>query len=379
MKRSIAKITSSLISLSYLWSAGIYQEVFSQNPQNTQTTQNPQTTVQTPFQFSADKAQLDLDVTPSAEKAAPFTLGVKRDFIPEATQNNNLNGQAGADGGFRGSMATPSLDGSTDGNRFALQIARDMHLLAKFDLHILVDRSKSMGQRDCPDALSRWQWCGQQASSLAQTFNQVAPQGLTLITFATQYDVFANARASDIEYLFQNMQLQFGTRLFEPMAEQFDTYFADKSPNKKPLLVVVVTDGIPAPKFEMEYVRNELVATTNRMKTAHDVTVIFCQIGGQDPQGQNYLQDLDQNLTSYGAKYDIVHTVSFDQMQQVGLGGALANTIQKFMPVATAQANPSSSKPVVKSSVKATISQAKLEANRFDDLKKISRQARSEK
>jgi len=275
-----------------------------------------------PFQLNAAQAHLDTTPTP---KVKPFTLNAIQVGAPDDPLKADTNFLLDPRG-------NPPLKAGVNTDHFALQASAAMRLLSKYNVELLVDRSQSMGQHDCPDGLSRWQWCGEQAASLAEAINPLVPQGLTIVPFATEYDVFENASARNIQYLFNNMQLQSGTRLFEPMAEQFDTYFANKSPNKKPLLVVVITDGVPVPKVEPVLVRNELVAASNRLKNPHDVTVVFCQIGCQDAKGQAYLEDLDQNLGQYGARYDIVHTIPFDSLQQYGLGPSLAAALQKFAP-----------------------------------------------
>ena len=77
----------------------------------------------------------------------------------------------------------------------------------------------SMRKPDCPGGLSRWQWCGQQAARLTQSLAPYVPNGLTIIPFATEYDVFEHATAQNIDYLFRRIGLQLGTRLYEPLAE----------------------------------------------------------------------------------------------------------------------------------------------------------------
>src|SRR5262249_35200025 len=47
-----------------------------------------------------------------------------------------------------------------------------------------------------------------------------------------------------------------------------------------------------------------------------------------DMVGQRYLSDLGTNLRSYGARYQFVHTVPFQELQQEGLGAALVGAMQ---------------------------------------------------
>jgi len=331
MKRPFLKATSSILCLTTAWSAqvGVWAQGDSTGGGSEQFSTQPK--------FAAAKALLDTTPTP---KLKPFTLGASEITVRTGAQDDSLRSGAGAnqgdplraDSNFTIDPFNRPLTSGVNSNRFNLSACQIVRLLSRYNVELLVDRSQSMNKRDCPGGLSRWQWCGEQAAGLARTISPLVPQGLTIVPFATEYDVFDHATADNIAELFNTMQLQFGTRLYEPMAEQFDTYFANHAPSKKPLLVVVITDGVPVPKIEPVLVRKELVDASNRSKP-HEVTVIFCQIGAQDAEGQAYLQDLDQNLGQYGARNNIVHTINFDELQQYGLGPALAQSLQKYAPV----------------------------------------------
>jgi hypothetical protein len=219
-----------------------------------------------------------------------------------------------------------------EASRFSLEAEKNLQLLAHYNLELLVDRSMSMREPDCPGGLSRWEWCGTQAADLARALDPYVPNGLTLIPFATEYDVFEHASDKHIDYVFHNIGLQLGTRLFEPLAERLDNHFAHHTANTKPLLIVVITDGVPFPRFEPGLVKNELIEASEKMNKADEVTVIFCQIGERDRFGRQYLQDLDKNLVSYGARYHFVHTIAFDELQEMGLGQTLVACIKECTP-----------------------------------------------
>jgi hypothetical protein len=213
-------------------------------------------------------------------------------------------------------------------NRFNLSASRTS--LADYRVELLIDRSQSMRTQDCPNGQTRWNWIGAQAASLASSIAPLVPNGLTIVPFATEYDVFEHATARNINNIFADVKLQYGTRLYEPLAERLDRYFMHRQPDGKPLLIVVVTDGLPSPKFEPEMVRNELVAASRRMNSPNDVTVVFCQIGDDDPKGAAYLSSLDTDLTSAGARYHFVHTISFSQLASAGLAPTLTGAIKQY-------------------------------------------------
>jgi hypothetical protein len=252
----------------------------------------------------------------------PFALNAEKTEV----NDNKLASASGALAQFPGGNQNLGAD------QFALRADQGFRLLADYDIELIVDRSMSMRERDCPGGLSRWQWLGVQSANLANSLSPYVPNGLTVIPFATEFDVFEHAKAQDIARIFNGVGQQFGTRLFEPLAERLDNYFSHNGQPKKPLLIVVLTDGVPVPRFEPALVVRELVEASRHMTSPWQATVIFGQIGGNDRAGEEFLTDLERNLTTYGARYPMVHTISFDTLQARGLGPSLVAAIQKYAP-----------------------------------------------
>ncbi|MBI5172902.1 MAG: hypothetical protein HY986_08440 [Candidatus Melainabacteria bacterium] len=205
----------------------------------------------------------------------------------------------------------------------------ELELLANFDVEVIIDSSNSMGKRDCPGGLSRWQWCGQQARGLADGLSAYVPGGLTLTTFASGYDVWEGATASDVARVFQTGSLSRGTKLSRPLKERLDKHFGGKSSGRKPVLLAVITDGVPVPMTEPRLVADILVDATRKMKGPGDVTVVFLQVGANSFKGRRFLGLLDHQLVSYGAKYDCVTTVEFEELQRVGLSQSLVAALKR--------------------------------------------------
>jgi hypothetical protein len=236
----------------------------------------------------------------------PFTLGVEE-----------------------GNLGFPELDVGLK-NREAQLPVITVAMLANYNLELIVDHSMSMRTMDCPGPLSRWNWCGLQAHDLASQLTPFLPTGLTITPFARQYDVYPHASAQNIAELFDTIGFQLGTRLAEPLSDRLNNYFAQRKKGSKPMLIAVITDGVPVPKYEPQMVVDTLVAATKRMRNPHEVTVVFFQIGGGDRKGKLFLHDLETNLVNYGARYGIVQVISFDRLQQIGLARALVETVQDF-------------------------------------------------
>lgn len=284
-----------------------------------------------PFALGVEHKQIALPVAPTSttmsgsstinsnstdpfqSQAGIFDKPVTSMFALQDSRNL-LNGAVLKDG-FKGQSQIPTLS---------------VQLLSNFDLELIVDSSNSMRRRDCPGFLSRWEWCGMQTRALSRDLAPFVPKGLTLTSFASEYQVYPNSSASRINDLFENPDFMWGTKLAEPLQDRLGNFFARRRPGSKPMLIAVITDGVPAPRYEPMLVVQTLVNATKRMHDAKEVTVVFLQIGGADEKGRRFLGELDYNLVKYGARFDIVRTVSFEHLQKVGLSQALVQAVQDF-------------------------------------------------
>ncbi|HEY9871781.1 MAG TPA: hypothetical protein V6D08_21690, partial [Candidatus Obscuribacterales bacterium] len=199
---------------------------------------------------------------------------------------------------------------------------RQISALSRYDLEIIIDRSMSMKRRDCPGGLSRWDWCALQATAVARALSPYAAHGLTITRFATDFDVHEHASAQDVANILELRDFQFGTRLSEPLAARLNQFFTRYKPGDKPLIIAVITDGVPYPRPEPRLVRQVLVKASRRITDPRQVNVVFLQVGGNDPRGRFFLWDLSTNLRSYGARYQYVRTVPFEVLTQIGLAQA---------------------------------------------------------
>lgn len=220
-----------------------------------------------------------------------------------------------------------------------------VQLLSDYDIELIVDSSSSMNEDDCPGGLSRWNWCGMQATDLARQISPFARRGLTITTFAAKYYVFENSSPSGIAELFSNKFFRIGTRLAEPLDNRLNAFFSRRRPGSKPLLIAVITDGLPHPKEEPQMVINTLIQASHQMNSPNEVTVVFFQIGADDLKGRAFLSYLDTSLVSQGARFDMVRTIPFNHLMQVGLSQSLVESIQEFAARNRPASHPTASVP----------------------------------
>jgi Mg-chelatase subunit ChlD len=191
-------------------------------------------------------------------------------------------------------------------------------VLRNHDLVVLIDRSGSMGTSDCPQAASRWEWCRQQAMHFRSQVQADFPTGFSLVLFNNHQKIVSNADIDAIDQAFENNAPDGGTDTAGALACQLKAH--NSSSAGRALIVVVITDGEPN---DEKALRRTLISAANEATNADDISVVFLQVG-EDNQAAAFLEDLDLNLTQEGAKFHIVHTVTFDALKRQGLLRAIA-------------------------------------------------------
>ena len=79
----------------------------------------------------------------------------------------------------------------------------------------------------------------------------------------------------------------------------------------KPQSILIITDGCPDDARSTE---DLIINTINSLPSPDDLSLTFIQVG-DDTQGNNYLEELDNTLKSRGAKHAIVDQVSHSAME----------------------------------------------------------------
>ncbi|MDR3616129.1 MAG: hypothetical protein P4L53_21400 [Candidatus Obscuribacterales bacterium] len=187
------------------------------------------------------------------------------------------------------------------------------------DVCILIDKSSSMLERDCPGDLSRWEWCQQQSRGLAQACAQAA-SNLTVALFSSDYTIYEHVQPGIIPAIFAANKPWNGTKLAPPLTAMLTGYFKERSinPHARPLIVAVITDGCPKDMNDVEHV---IIDAANNTVKEGEISISFLVIG---TQGADKMEYLDSGLVSRGAKRDIVNLIQFNNIKRLGTAQALA-------------------------------------------------------
>ena len=250
---------------------------------------------------------------------------------------------------------------------------QDLALLGSRDVVVLIDKSGSMGDMDCPapmfgggsggriaskavgmfgtlagaaagfggisiggpgfgvrgagpGVVSRWEWAGAQLTALAGATSGVLPKGITAMFFDNSYQVFPNVRVQQIPQLFAREHPSGSTDVTGALKACLVDYFKRKAADPahtKPLVVAVITDGMPNNENSL---KNLIVNTSNRMARPDEIAITFLQVG-RERDGLDLLHELDDGMQMRGAQFDIVDSKVFPEVARFGLSRALVLAI----------------------------------------------------
>jgi hypothetical protein len=211
--------------------------------------------------------------------------------------------------------------------------AVDFSRLRNFDLVVVIDKSRSMSVADCQDALqsndsliSRWEWCHQQTTTLTEATRGVLNDGFTLVVFSGDSVEYSNVGPNAIETVFRENKPRGPTHATRTLNAQFEAYFSRRSRlggEAKPLLILMITDGCPE---DPPSLCTSILKATRRMNHAGEIALTVLQIG-HDQSAAKLLNKLNDPVMTGGAKFGIVTTKSFAELQKTGLTGALRDAI----------------------------------------------------
>lgn len=196
--------------------------------------------------------------------------------------------------------------------------------LSNYDFKILIDKSGSMSSNDCKDSngktISRWQQAHNMSKAIAEICNRFDSDGIDIVLFDNDPTVYTGVTDGKVDEVFRKNRPGGGTdtdkAIKAALPEYFPTGFfkglmgASKTVKRaKPVLLIIFTDGEPN---NQQAVANVIIDITKQITCRDDVGITFLQLGN-DAGARRFLKRLDDDLTSQGAKYDIVDTKNYDE------------------------------------------------------------------
>ncbi len=185
------------------------------------------------------------------------------------------------------------------------------------DYTIIVDASGSMFP-------TRWEQAKKALEYLAPAACKCDPDGITLFFFSTSFNEIGNVKTSeDVMKHFNNSKNQF--RSSTDLAKVLNSALKpDSVPRKKPETILVITDGEPDNRTNVETAIID--ATKKYMESDNDLSITIVQVG-DDQTAMKWLQQLDDGLTKKGAKYDIVDILTAEELAKHDFAAIVAKSL----------------------------------------------------
>jgi hypothetical protein len=199
-------------------------------------------------------------------------------------------------------------------------------MLENRDYTLIIDKSGSMSTKDKAGGLSRWQIMQESALALANKCEELDPDGITVYLFSGKFRRYDNVTAAKVSTIFQENDPSGRTDLAAVLADAIASYFQRKVSGQTPTngeMILVVTDGEPD---DRKAVMQVILDATQKLDRDEELAISFIQVG-LDAAATKFLKILDDDLSRAGAKFDIVDTLTMEDMEDLTLKEVLLSAI----------------------------------------------------
>ncbi|MBK9621950.1 MAG: VWA domain-containing protein [Candidatus Obscuribacter sp.] len=248
-----------------------------------------------------ERMQINGDVLQIAIRRAGKLYGVALKTAPDTQPTSPPNRQVSGPGSTKRTLQSQ---------------LQDWKQLSKYDIILLIDRSGSM-EDPMPGYDSKWQYAESLIRDFAAESRQYAGKTLKVITFNQGLELTRSVTPTNLTHLFNRYKPQGGTILMAPLLTALDEHRREDPGSR--LLIAVLTDGEPQ---DYEACADAIIAASQNVKSQEDLQITFLGIG-ENTNGANVLNYYDDGLRVKGAKFDVVDTVSSDDLHDCGLANAL--------------------------------------------------------
>lgn len=190
------------------------------------------------------------------------------------------------------------------------------------DYVLILDKSGSMSERDCPGGKTRWETAQESTMALANKTQAYDPDGITVVPFASTFKIYESTTPAKVADVFKENEPIGGTILGPVLNAVFQSYLDRKksgNAKKNGEICLVITDGCPSDEPQ---VVNEIIKFAGKLDSDEEYGISFLQVG-RDQHAHEFLKRLDDNLTKEGAKFDIVNAKTMEELETVGITEAL--------------------------------------------------------
>jgi len=194
------------------------------------------------------------------------------------------------------------------------------------DYTLMIDKSSSMATADDPNGPTRWEIAQASTIALAQKCEEIDPDGITVYLFSGRFRRYDNVTAEKVAYIYANNEPMGRTDLASALKDGLDNFFqrreaGETKPNGETFLII--TDGEPT---DRKAVIRLILEASRKIDRDEELGISLIQVGN-DKKATAFFQALDDQLEAAGAKFDIVDTVTIEDMKGMSLSEVLLKAI----------------------------------------------------
>ena len=194
------------------------------------------------------------------------------------------------------------------------------------DYTLIIDKSGSMSTGDQPGGKTRWEAAQESTLALAKECERFDSDGITVYLFSGRFRRYDNVTSDKVTKIYQDNEPMGKTELASVLLDAVNDYFRRKEigetkPNGE--TIIVITDGEPN---DRKSVMRVIIEASQNLERDEELGISLIQVG-KNKQATQYLKALDDRLKSAGAKFDIVDTITIDEMEGVPLAEVLLKAV----------------------------------------------------
>lgn len=180
------------------------------------------------------------------------------------------------------------------------------------------DISGSMQTQDCPGETTRFSYVMETMKAFIGEAAKWDPDGVSFYAFNNKCTEYRDVASVDaINATIGQLRPGGGTYTHLAITAAFKEH---KEKGSEQTFFMIFTDGEPT---EPEKVKQSIVDITKQVKDEKEFRISILTVGNRSPALDQWLTDLDDNLTA--AKYDIVDV---ERLEDVDFEQAVANAIE---------------------------------------------------
>jgi len=194
------------------------------------------------------------------------------------------------------------------------------------DYTLMIDKSSSMATSDSPDGKTRWEIAKESTVALAKKCEEIDPDGITVYLFSGRFRRYDNVTSEKVSRIYTENEPMGRTDLASVLEDALENFFQRKAANQTKAngeTFIIITDGEPTDRKALIRV---IIEATQKIDRDEELAISLIQVG-RDKKATAFLKALDDQLQSAGAKFDIVDTVTIEDMQGMSFTDILLNAI----------------------------------------------------